>query len=75
MQLLSLLVSLALSLLPLAEAEGAFITPSGQDGKMITYRAGEKVDVEWSGTADYYLLSLGYYSSSNVTVKWLICTL
>ncbi|KAK7935461.1 hypothetical protein PG985_000956 [Apiospora marii] len=73
MQLPSLLVSLALSILPLARAEGAFINPSGQDGKTTTtYRTGEKVDVEWSGTADYSLLSLGYYSSSNVTVKWLI---
>lgn len=72
MQPLSLLVSLTLSLLPLAEADGAFIKPSGQDGKITTYRAGEKLDVEWGSTADYPLLSLGYYSSSNVTVKWLI---
>ncbi|KAK8046494.1 hypothetical protein PG996_014558 [Apiospora saccharicola] len=72
MQLLSLLVSLTLSLLPLTEAEGVFINPSGQNGKMTTYRAGEKVDVEWSGTAGYPILSLGYYSSSNVTVTWLI---
>ncbi|KAK8066031.1 hypothetical protein PG997_012778 [Apiospora hydei] len=71
MQLLALLVSLTLPLLPLAGAEGTFITPSGPDGKNI-YQVGSKVDVEWTGTADYSMLSLGYYSSSNVTVKWLI---
>ncbi|KAK8034719.1 hypothetical protein PG993_009714 [Apiospora rasikravindrae] len=72
MQLLSLLVSLTLSLLPLARAEeGTFISPDGPDGKNI-YQVGDKVNVEWTGTAAYSLLSLGYYSSSNVTVKWLI---
>ncbi|KAK7967037.1 uncharacterized protein PG986_001314 [Apiospora aurea] len=64
----SLLVSLTLSLLPLAGAEGTFITPSGPDGKNF-YQVGSRVDVEWTGAADYSQLSLGYYSSSNVTVK------
>ncbi|KAK8059011.1 hypothetical protein PG994_009459 [Apiospora phragmitis] len=48
MQLLSLLVSLTLSLLPLVKAAGTFITPGGQDGKNI-YHAGGKVKVEWTG--------------------------
>ncbi|KAK6834331.1 hypothetical protein PG987_009025 [Apiospora arundinis] len=71
MQLLPFYVSLALSLLPLAVAQGRFLTPGGEAGT-ITYHAGDKVDVEWTGTAAYSILSLGYYSSTNTTVKWLI---
>ncbi|KAK8100635.1 hypothetical protein PG999_011009 [Apiospora kogelbergensis] len=72
MRLLSLFVSLALSILPCAVvADGTFLTPGGDAGKTTLY-TGEKFDVEWAGTAAYSILSLGYYSSSNITIKWLI---
>lgn len=66
--------ALVLSLASLAVAQtGRFVTPSGADFQTV-YHPGEKVGLEWTGTAGYDVLSLGYYApDQNNTITWLIC--
>lgn len=52
-------------------ATGSFTSPSGADGSL-TVITGDKVSVAWTNTADYDVLSLGYFSGSNQTITWLI---
>ena len=67
-------LALVLSLAVFAVAQtGRFVTPSGADFKTV-YHPGDKVDLEWTGTAGYDILSLGYFApDQNNTITWLIC--
>ncbi|ORY56589.1 uncharacterized protein BCR38DRAFT_114536 [Pseudomassariella vexata] len=56
---------------PSVVATGHFTKPNEQNGT-ITFQLGEQVEVEWDKTADYSILSLGYYSYTNQTITWLI---
>lgn len=54
-----------------AFATGKFINPSGSDGSL-TVATGDTIDISWTNTSNYDVLSLGYYSTSNATITWLI---
>ena len=53
------------------QALGSFVTPSGADGSN-SYTVGQPLNIQWQNTESYTILSLGYKSSSNETITWLI---
>ena len=50
---------------------GSFVTPSGSDGSN-SYTVNQTLNIQWKNTANYTILSLGYSSSNNETITWLI---
>ena len=60
-----------LGLLSRVAAVGHFLYPTGQDGNT-TLTIGSVVNLTWTDTDDYNILSLGIYQSTNATIHWLI---
>ncbi|KAK5089900.1 hypothetical protein LTR05_000067 [Lithohypha guttulata] len=52
-------------------ATGYFLNPAGNDGSL-SVTPGNTIDISWTNVSDYNILSLGYYSTSNQTITWLI---
>lgn len=53
-------------------ATGIFVNPAPNADGAVILATGNTIDISWTNTLDYDILSLGYYSTSNQTVTWLI---
>lgn len=59
------------TLIATVAATGRFTNPSGSDGSL-TVATGDTIDISWTNISNYDILSIGYYSTSNQTITWLI---
>ncbi|MCJ1358790.1 MAG: hypothetical protein MMC33_008790 [Icmadophila ericetorum] len=67
----NVLFQLILSQLVATQMTGQFTNPSGPDGSN-TYIEGQQLNIAWSGTEEYYVLSMGIFSTANDTISWFI---